>query len=876
MAAAHFKAPIALVSLIDEDRQWFKSCVGLGVTETPREWAFCDHAIREGHHAVFVVEDAAADPRFLANPLVTGAPHIRFYAGAALTTADGHNLGTLCVIDTRPRPPLTPEEKDYLGGLARLTVDQLELGQARERLAERHRLLDLAESMSQVGYWTLSTDSGSVFWSPQVYRIHGVDPDGFDPSLDDALAFYVDEDRRMVRDLLAEKTRSGEGWEFDAVLVRRSDGALRNVHSLAECQTDVSGRVTGFFGVFKDLTDERQAITDAIEGERRYRLLANNISDVIASYGADGRFSFVSPSIEDLLGYAPEELIGRTPFHFILPEDQERVTRSFAKAAISKVPLTLEYRVRTKNGEVLWLEARPRFQRDASGAVTEIHDSVRDVTDRREREAALKEARSEAEDAARAKAEFLANMSHEIRTPLHGVIGFADVLADSSLTVEQARHVERIRSAGRGLSALIDDILDFSKIESGKLAVESQAFNLRALVEDVVDLTRSADKGRLAFDIAVAPGLSAWIMGDPQRTRQVLLNLLGNAAKFTPEGSVRVAVEQRGDLLELSVIDTGVGISPEAVARLFEAFTQADASITRRFGGSGLGLSISRSLARLMGGDLRLESVEGAGTTAVFTLPYRPAEAVHRPEQTRVPREVRALRILAVDDVDDNLELLTIILSGDGHAVVSARSGQAAIDTLKADPDFDLVLMDVQMPEMDGLAATREIRGLPGRISEVPIVGLTAHVLAAEIQRCREAGMNDHLAKPIDRAALAAVLAGVASRPRSTSPSPAAAGTAADPLAALKQRYRDQFKVFIDDFRAMERLPPEERARSTGTLAHSIAGTSGSLGFPTVSAIAFRLELAARSAGEDPADSARMIEVEGELLQAMSAAGRAV
>ncbi len=870
MAAAHFKAPIALVSLVDTDRQWFKSCVGLDVHETERGWAFCDHAIRLGAHAVMVVEDATLDARFKDNPLVTGAPHIRFYAGATLTTSEGVNLGSLCVIDNEPRPAPAEADLAHLRALADLVVDQIDLSRARKELEDRHLILDLGERLSGTGYWTLNTQTGAVFWSPQVYAIHGEDPATYNPALGDALAFYVEEDRKFVSDLIKTRSENGQGWDFDAIIAR-ADGSRRNVRSLAEVQRDTTGRVTGFFGVFKDLTDERKAIETAVEQERRYRLLADNVSDVIATYSPDGIFTYLSPSITELLGYTPEEMIGRTPYDFMVLEDQARVALEFRQAARTRLPLTVEYRAVAKDGSVLWLEARSRFQRDENDVIVEINDSVRDVTERREREIALAEARAVAEDAARTKADFLANMSHEIRTPLNGVLGFAEVLSNTSLDQDQRRYLDRIRTAGKGLSALIDDILDFSKIESGKMTTERRAFDLKGLATDVIDLTQVSVAGRLDLKLAFDEGVSPWIMGDEQRTRQVLLNLLGNAAKFTHEGSVTLSVGISGGHLDLRITDTGIGIAPEALARLFQGFTQADTAVGRRYGGTGLGLNISRSLARLMQGDVTLESQVEAGTTAIFTLPYAPAKAQSTPasDPTKAP-SVRPLRILAVDDVRTNLELLEILLSREGHAVVCATSGDEAVGLLGQNTEFDLVLMDVQMPVMDGLAATRLIRAMDNGAQRIPVVALTANVLADQIQACRAAGMDDHLGKPIKAEELSRLLSRVAGlHDRSPALAPEDSVTN-DPLAELKARYRAQMDTFAGEFARLGALPLETRANAMAAYSHSIAGTAGSFGFTEVSNAAFELEAAAKSCRDLGAEYGTLDPLIHKLLNAVA------
>jgi len=722
----------------------------------------------------------------------------------------------------------------------------------RAKIARERQLIDharLAERMSQVGYWTLNIETGAIYWSPEVYRIHGVDPADFNPALDNAPGFYVDGDRQRVDAMIKAGVGQDRGWEFDAVLIRRSDGARRDVRSMAASEKDADGRVIGYFGVFKDLTEERQIVARALEQEQRFRLLADNASDIVAVYDPRGVFTYLSPSVTEILGYTPDELIGKTPF-FIVPEDRARVAGQFEAAVNSDAPLTIEYCALAKDGSRRWLEARPRFQRDEKGRIVQVTDSVRDVTERREREAALAEARTEAEAAVRAKAEFLANMSHEIRTPLNGVLGFADVLADTPLSKDQTRYVDRIRTAGRGLTVLIDDILDFSKIEAGKMAVDRRPFDLHALALDVVDLTRSGVGDRLTFAVDFAGDVAPWIMGDEQRIRQILLNLLGNAAKFTERGSVRLEVCLTGEMVDLRVIDTGIGIAPEALAQLFQAFTQADASVGRRFGGTGLGLSISRSLARLMGGAVSLESVHGNGTTAVLSLPYAVADAPAATPVKAGKAEAdagRSLKILAVDDVEANLELIDILLSKAGHTIKGVTSGEAALALLEDDTTYDVVLMDVQMPGMDGLEATRLIRRLRNGIETIPIVALTANVMAEQVAECRAAGMDEHLTKPIKTEDLFEVITRVGALSDPQVPPQKVSGVV-DPLAALKGRYRFQMSTFAAEFGRMQELDEPDRTQSIAALAHSIAGTSGSLGFDAVSDAAFALEAAAYAA----------------------------
>ncbi len=471
------------------------------------------------------------------------------------------------------------------------------------------------------------------------------------------------------------------------------------------------------------------------------------------------------------------------------------------------------------------------------------------MTDRREREEALAEATAAAESAARARTEFLANMSHEIRTPLNGVIGFADLLVREQPPQPVRGYAERIRTSARALLSIVNDVLDFSRIEAGMMSVQARPYDPGLLVAEVIDVVSAAypDPG-LSITMPFRRSTGVRYLGDDDRIRQILLNLIGNAAKFTRKGSVRVSWSVRKGRLRLVVTDTGPGIAPDRLNHVFDSFSQADASISRTYGGSGLGLSISRSLARMMGGDISIRSRLGKGTRVILDLPAERA-APEDKEATATPaRRLTGLRgrIMVVDDVDTNRELIEIGLGQAGHDVTGVASGEEALAALRDDPSWDLVLMDVHMPGMDGLAATRALRALPGPASAVPVIGLSANVLPAQIAACLDAGMDDHLGKPLDLERLIELVDGLCGTARDRTPPPV--DPAGDPAyQALRGRYLDH----LADVRpavvaALEDLEdPEHRARLS-TLAHKLAGAAGSLGFSALSETAIRLDRAAQ------------------------------
>ena len=374
-----------------------------------------------------------------------------------------------------------------------------------------------------------------------------------------------------------------------------------------------------------------------------------------------------------------------------------------------------------------------------------------------------------AKAASRAKTEFLAMMSHEIRTPMNGILGCVSLLADTRLTPEQQEYAQTIRGSADGLLTILNDILDYSKIEAGRMTIEETVFDLRACCEDVHRLLQqlAAQRG-LSLQLEFAPDVPQLITGDPTRIRQVLLNLTGNAIKFTERGSVRIEVT-RPDVshLEVCVVDTGIGIAPESIEKLFERFTQADSSTTRRYGGTGLGLAICKRLVELMGGQIGVSSAPGKGSKFTFVLPLlatMPARRTTTGSGASVAPAIDSspagVRVLLVEDNAVNQRVAQHMLQKLGHSVDLAKNGREALELLSVNR-YDIVLMDCQMPEMDGLEAAAAVRAPDSTALDpsIPIIAMTANAFAEDRDKCLAAGMNDFLAKPVDRAALGEMIA---------------------------------------------------------------------------------------------------------------------
>jgi signal transduction histidine kinase/ActR/RegA family two-component response regulator len=424
-------------------------------------------------------------------------------------------------------------------------------------------------------------------------------------------------------------------------------------------------------------------------------------------------------------------------------------------------------------GDSVWILVNTQPLLDpASGATSAVVTSVIDVSEEREREQALGRARDAAEAASRVKSQFLANMSHEIRTPMNGVLGMAELLAaDATLNDRQRHYLDVIRDSGESLLRVIDDILDFSKIEAGRLSLNAEEFDLRQRVAMTLGLmeTRAHAKG-LELTWTVADDVPSWMKGDAARLHQILANLVGNAVKFTERGAVRVTVELAADprpseelrRVRIAVSDTGIGIPPTYLPRMFRLFSQEDESNSRRFGGTGLGLAISRQLVELMGGEIGVESEPGKGSTFWFTVPL--GEAAEPAGASRpAPVEARTRlsgRVLVVEDEPTNRLLARETLRVLGCVPEAVEDGQAALDWLAREA-CDVVLMDCQMPGLDGFETTARIRErgcLARNGGRIPIVALTASALSGDRDRCLAAGMDDYLSKPFSREALRATL----------------------------------------------------------------------------------------------------------------------
>jgi PAS domain S-box-containing protein len=585
--------------------------------------------------------------------------------------------------------------------------------------------------------------------------------------------------------------------------------------------------------------EEQQRLAEC---ERLYCEIVEGSLQGIVIIDDHGRVLMANPAAARMFGFAgPDELLALETIDVLLdPADRDRVAHHRrACDDHDAAPLHREVQGRRRDGVPIWYEVHTHRTRWGGRAVAQVF--LVDATARKQAEAALEQARDAAEAANRAKSEFLANVSHEIRTPMNAVIGLSHLALTASRDAVGRERLHKINSAAKALLGTIDDILDFSKIESGRIEIAQVEFSLDDVLDSLrVMLGAAAEQRGLDLLFDMASGVPRHLVGDAGRLGQVLRNLVANAIKFSERDvvAVSIALVERSTssvALRFSVLDRGIGISASQQERLFEPFWQADGTSIRRYGGTGLGLVICKRLVDAMGGQIVVESVLGRGSTFSFTLSFGLSEAAAQPSGTAIKPTGRlaSLRILVVEDNLVNQAVAEGILTFDGATVTLAANGKAAVDLLRG-AAFDAVLMDLQMPVMDGYSATRAIRGELG-LTRLPIIAVTAHALADERRRCQEAGMNEHLAKPVDPERLietVRTMVGAAQKPDGLP-----GIDMADALnrlggnrTLLDRVYFDFCRQYADAGAELEHLLASGGKDEAAALAHAIKGVAGNIG----------------------------------------------
>jgi len=657
---------------------------------------------------------------------------------------------------------------EYREGLEKAVVERTQKLEESEK-----RFRTFAEVSSD---WLWSSDSEMCFdyFSEQLRSVAGLDP------------------KRLLGkkrwEVLAENGKISEHWQAH-INTLKSHKPFRdfeyNTYSDLKGQRWISisgnpvynedGSFQGYLGIGQDVTRRKIAEQALLDSEKKYRQIINSTAEGYCFINLQAVMLEVNDALCNMLEYSREELLGKRPVE-LATEQTSPVIAENIKRIVSSHQQVFDTSFYTKNGKVIHCRISATSVSDPQGIVVGAFAFLTDITERKTMEDQLRIAKKLAEAANQAKSEFLATMSHEIRTPMAGITGMADILMDGQLTEEQKQQVIAIKDSAFSLLDIINGILDLSKLEANKVELEILPFSLSELLEKSIHLIKARLQNKpIHLDLVIADNVPKQIQADPTRVKQVLLNLLGNATKFTAQGFIKVEVNsiERNDnqsILSVAVRDSGIGIRGDKIDALFEDFSQLDSSTNRKYGGSGLGLAISRRLVKLMGGMIKCQSVYEKGSTFSFSFPYEPVLLKHQTEQPQVEnieshdkinlytsKLDKALHILVAEDNPVNQLILKNFLLKEGHTVDIVDNGLKAVE--RADSgNYNLILMDVRMPEMDGTEATQMIRRLSDENGKVPIIAVTADAMLDHIDNYREVGMNGFVSKPINRVQLFKVI----------------------------------------------------------------------------------------------------------------------
>ena len=689
----------------------------------------------------------------------------------------------------------------------------------------------------------------------------------------------------QARSIVEEMVKGKRDFIQHEMCYIHPDGSVRTIHVSCHPGRDDDGNVVTIDGIAEDITERKKSEKALEESEKRLRSIVEMAADGIINIDEKGLISHFNPASERIFGYLSEEVTGKN-VSCLMPEPHrgrhDGYICSYLKKGGNIRHIGMELEGLRKNGSLFPLELSINVFDDENGKM--FTGIVRDITDRKKAENALRQAKKVAEEANRAKSEFLATMSHEIRTPMNAILGMANLLEESPLSDMQQKYCEVLVRSGEHLLNIINDILDFSKIESGRLSLNFQAFNLRALLNDICNLMsiQAREKG-LGLNLKIDPDVPFSLVGDPDRLRQILINLIGNAMKFTKEGDVTITIgnkegnfdpsnEDQSTLL-FSVADTGIGIPADSLSRIFEKFEQLNTQSTREYGGTGLGLAISKRLVTLMGGEVRVESSPGRGSVFSFYAKFRvdrrskPADrAPETADQEIVGEsfsryrgysgEIPAIfhRILIVDDSLDNQFLIRAYIRNRADTIDSADNGQAALEKHRAKP-YDLILMDLEMPVMDGYSAMKAIRRWEHdfKLQPVPIVALSAHAFKEHEEKSIDAGCSAFLSKPVRKSALVDCLnkLSVISLQNRQPVTSLQEVSAKDDMEEIDPEIADLVPGFLKnkilDVEKISEALEAEDYETIRLLSHSMKGSGKGYGFPEITRIGGQLEQEAKN-----------------------------
>ncbi len=648
--------------------------------------------------------------------------------------------------------------------------------QAKNLISEKKKLSE-AQKLAHVGSWEI--EGVNMTWSEEMHRILGLQELCTAPTFEMFLRFIHPEDRNRFKETIEGALEKRKAIDLHHRIIRQ-DKLIRILHTKAEFIENEESRFFCFNGTSQDVTERMRE-----EHMEKLVLAATQSYNSVVIRDRKGRIEWVNEGFTKLSGFAIEDV--KNSQGEKLKNESEKdihIQNEYHKRVVRrKMPVTYESKNFTSQGILFWTITTLTPILDENGEVKKIICIDSDITVRKRMEEELmlanktseealmkgeialfelRTAKKQLEESLKIKEMFLANMSHEIRTPMNAIVGFTDLIAKAELSPELRKYIHAIKISGENLLVIINDILDFSKIQNGKISFEDIGFKLPLLLNNLLELMlpKATQKGVSLF-VSIAENVPGNLLGDPIRLRQILLNLLGNAVKFTSEGGIYMDVglldqSPESVLLKFSVRDTGIGIPENKLTTIFDGFTQAESDTTRKYGGTGLGLSIAKQLIELQKGIISVESTVGKGTTFSFELRFQLCQDSRKPTGKAVERNEplpeisRNLNILLVEDNQLNQVLAAKVLTDWNFKVEIAENGVVALEMIRK-TDFDLVLMDIQLPVMDGYETTRHIRTtMPLLKSNVPVIAMTAHAMAGEAEKCLEAGMNDYISKPFN------------------------------------------------------------------------------------------------------------------------------
>ncbi len=651
-------------------------------------------------------------------------------------------------------------------------VDIRQRHQAEQRLIENERRVSMALKAGNMAAWQWTPEKSH--WDAKLFELLGIVP--IDDPTPELFFKHVHPDDLPALQAAWKAATDGEDEYQAEFRVKLPDGSTRWLAGIGAVIRDAEGNVTAIHGLNRDVTGEKEWQEQILDSEERFRNMANAAPAMLWVTDENHQCNFLSQSWRDFTGRAEGEGYGMAWTDAIHVDDREAAGKSFLAAAEHRDAFEIDYRLRTARGGYCWVidAGRPRF--DDDGNFLGYVGSVIDAHDRHEAQAELKKAHAAAEAANASKSAFLANMSHEIRTPMTAILGYVDLLREHVTSDEAISHLGTIRRNGDYLIKIINDILDISKIEAGKFEINRERFDPARLVEDVRGVMEvRATESNLKLQVEYSGKIPSQIESDPKRLKQILINLVGNAIKFTKQGEVKVVVGIKNDLLHFRIMDTGIGMTEQQREKLFKPFVQGDSSVSRHFGGTGLGLAISRRLVKMLGGKIDVQSECNKGSTFDVAIAVGDIEGIPFVEpqlMTEVPKATITFepaklncRVLVVDDRRDIRFLSKRLLTKSGATVDECEDGQLAVDHIREclvnDNCPDLILLDMQMPNLDGYETTKQLRSLG---YSGPIIALTANAMQGDMNRCIEAGCNNYLSKPIDSARLVQMVAEMTER----------------------------------------------------------------------------------------------------------------